>query len=301
MAIHSISLLNPPPLAPMPYGVEFYVTECENLAAPDSTPFGDPLEPFRACTVLVSFARSDAERAALLPLRHALAFGQTSSEVCDGADALQKLPKRLLERLKAADHGLVTAVIYAGAGGDSDAESVQAAADALRQCFGANLAALLVVAASSHRFVSVQGISGFVVGASGTDAETARSVFLCLAMLSAPKTLNGIDFEDLLPVLGSALAPTVLTNAVWLRNGEGRLVFASDAGASTVRCAARFVAVPLIEGPWGLAELRRFSKAIAAEATEATSGVVFAADGPIAPGLAPAQISMVPILCATQA
>jgi hypothetical protein len=53
----------------MPDGVEFYVTECENVAAPDSTPFGDPLERFRACTLLVSFAKSDAERAALWPLR----------------------------------------------------------------------------------------------------------------------------------------------------------------------------------------------------------------------------------------
>ena len=121
MALHSISFLNPPPLPPMADGVEFYVTECENVAAPDSTPFGDPREAFRACTVLVSFARSDAERAAFRPLRHALAFGQTSSEVCDGAEWLQKLPKRLLARLKAPKHHFVTVVVYAGSDGDSDA------------------------------------------------------------------------------------------------------------------------------------------------------------------------------------
>jgi hypothetical protein len=113
-------------------GVEFYVTECENVAAPETTPFDDRLEPFRACTVLVSFATSDAERAALWPLRHALAFGQTVSEVCDGAEWLQKLPKRLAARLKAPSHDLVTVVVYGGSAGDSDAETVQAAVDALR-------------------------------------------------------------------------------------------------------------------------------------------------------------------------
>ena len=301
MALHSISLLNPPPLAPMLDGVEFYVTECENVPAPDSTPFGDPREAFRACTVLVSLAKNDGERAAFRPLRHALAFGQTSSEVCNGAEWLQKLMNRLVARLEAPKHHLVTVVVYAGSDGDSDAETVQAAVDALRQCFGTCLAALLVVTARSHQFVSVQGISGFVVGANNTNAETARSLFLCLAMLSAPKTLNGIDLVDLLPVLGTASAPTLLAHALWLRQGEGRLVFASAADASTVRCAARLVAVPLIDGMWGWAELRRFSQAIEGEAIEAISEIVFAAEGPLAPGLCSSQVSMVPVLCATHA
>ena len=221
MALHSISRLDPPPLPPMLDGVEFYVTECENAMSPESTPFHESAEPFRACTVLVSFAKSYADRAALRPLLTALAFGQTSSAVCDGVEWLQSLPKRLLERLKAADHGLVVAVMYAGSDGDSDAVSVQAAADALRQCFGASLAALLVTTGdSAHQLSWVTGVSGFVVGVSGTNAETALSVFLCLAMLSAPKTLNGIDLVDLLPVLGTASAPTVLANALWLRQGE---------------------------------------------------------------------------------
>ena len=166
MALWSKSLLNPPPLPPMTDGVEFYVTESETVMSPAATPFAKPAEPFRACTVLVSFARSAAERSALWPLRHALAFGQTSSAVCDGAEWLQKLPKRLLERLKSADHGFVTAVIYAGSGGASVAETVQATVDALRQCFGASLATLLVISntTSSHQFARVQGVSGFVVG-----------------------------------------------------------------------------------------------------------------------------------------
>ena len=285
----------------MPDGVEFYVTDCENVLPPESTPFSEPLEPFRACTVLVSFARSEAERAALLPLRHALTFGETSSAVCDGAEWLQKLPKRLSERLKAVDHGLVTAVIYAGSGDDSDSESVQAVADALRQCFKASLAAVLVVAdTSSRQFISVTGISGFVVGAGGTNAETARSVFLCLAMLMAPWTLNGIDFFDLVPVFGTAVEPTVLSDALWLRDEDGRLDFTTAADARAIRCATRVVAIPLIDGPWSWSELRRFCEAVRGQAVDAQSKIFFAPNGAIAPTLFSARVSVVPILCATQ-
>ena len=107
------------------------------------------------------------------------------------------------------------AAIYAGSGGRSDAETVQAAVDSLQQCFGASLGALLVVAdTSSHQLSRVTGVSGSVVGASGTDAETVRSVFLCLAMFMAPKTLNAIDLFFLKPVFGTANSPTVLAEAI---------------------------------------------------------------------------------------
>ena len=280
-------------------GVEFYVTECETVMPAESTPFNAPAKPFRACTVLVSFARNHAERAALLPLRHALAFGQTSSAVCDGSDWLQKLPKRLLERLKSTNHDMVAAAIYAGSGGDSDAETVQAAADALRQCFGASLAALLVVAStSSHQFSQVQGVSGFVVGASGTNAETARSVFLCLAMLSAPRTLTGIDLIDLLSVLSTATEPTVLADALWLREQEGRLVFASAPDAQAVHGASKLLVVPLIDGPSSWTEMHRLCKAIRDQADESASMIYFAADEAIAPNIIPSGVSVVHILCA---
>lgn len=298
MAMHSISILNPPPLLPMVDGVEFYVTECENVMPPEATPFDSPKESFRACTVLVSFARSDAERAALQPLRHALTFGQTSSEVCGGSDWLQKLPKRLLARLEAPKHDLVTIVVCAGSDGDLDAETVQAAADSLRQCFGDSLAALLVVAdISSHRFDSVQRVSGFVVGASGTNAETARSVFLCLSMLLAPKTFTGMDLVDLLPIFDGARKPTVLATALWLRDGDGRLVFASDSDIQAVRCAPHVVAFPFFAGPSGWTELHRVCKAIRDEVDESARMIYFAGDGAISPGTLSSRVCIVPILC----
>lgn len=298
MALISTSPLNPPSLPPMLEGVELYAIQCESVCSP--TPSGE-LSLFRSCTILVSFAKADAERTALLPLRHALAFGQTSLEVLDGADWLHKLSQRLSDRLKAADDAMVVAAVYAGSGGDSDAEAVQAVADALRQCFGASLAALLVVAVtSSGRFDLVKGVSGFVVGANGTNAETARSVFLYLAMFSAPKTLNGIDLFFLEPVFGTAASPTVLADAVWLRDGEGRLVLTSSLDAHTVRSTSHVVAIPLVDGPWSWSELRRFSEAVRGQTAEIACKIYFAADGALAPGLLTSRVSMVPILCGTQ-
>ena len=193
----------------------------------------------------------------------------------------------------------MTAAIVSGSDSECDTESIQAVADVLRQCFRTSLAATLVVSTdtSSHQFARVQEISGFVVGASGTNVETARSVFLCLAMLMAPKTLNGIDLTDLLPVLGTEVEPTVLVDALWLRDGEGRIHFASSADAHAVESAACIVAVPLIDGPWTWSELRRLGEAVRGQSVEADRKVFFAADGAIRAGLFLSRLSMVPILC----
>ena len=281
-------------------GVEFYVSECETILSPAATPFSKPAEPILSCTVLVSFARSCADRAALRPLLTALSFGQTITGVCSGSEWTKKLPNRLSERLKSASHDFVTAVIFSGSDGDSGAETVQAAADVLRQHFGTSLTALLAVShkLSSHQFARVQGVSGFVVGASGTNSETARSVFLCLAMLSAPRTLNGIDLVDLQPVLGTAMEPTVVADAMWLRDGEGRLVFATAADAQAVRCAAKVAAFPLVDGPSSWTELHRVCKAVRGEANDSASMIYFAADKAIAPNLLTSRLSVVHILCA---
>lgn len=141
-------------------------------------------------------------------------------------------------------------VIFGGSGSEFDAESVQAFAGTPCHCFKASLAALLVVLkTSSHQFAQVLGVSGFVVGANGASAETARSVFLCLTMFMAAKTLNNIYLADLLPVLGTAGQPTVLVNTLWLRGEDRRIVFAFLADKLVVRSVTQVVAVPLIAEP----------------------------------------------------
>lgn len=117
-------------------------------------------------------------------------------------------------------------------------------------------------------------------------------------MFMAPKTLNGIDLFFLKPVFGTADSPTVLAEAIWLRDSEGRLVFVTAADAQAVRCAPHVVAFPLIDGRWSWSELRRFCEAVRGQFVEPASKVYFAADGAITSGIFPSQICMVPILCA---
>ena len=85
-------------------GVEFYVADSETVMSPAATQFAEPAEPFRAHTVLVSFARSDANRTRSRLVLDALAFGKASSAVCDDAEWCKKRSKRLSERLKFAGH-----------------------------------------------------------------------------------------------------------------------------------------------------------------------------------------------------
>ena len=293
--IHSLSRLNPPPAQPMSDGVEFYLTEFENELS--SGP-GLAVESYRACTVLVSFARGDSDRASIRPILSALAVGRTSSGVCSGPGWHEELASSLQSCLQARRHDLVTAVIYSGAADDSGAEAINAARGALRGFFGASLAAILVVTdPGPSRFESVQGVSAFVVGAQGGSAEAARSVFLCLAMLAAPTTMNGIDFEDLWPVFGSASAPTVLAHAVWLPGRAERLEFAAPADADAVRRASRLVAVPLVAGPWRMAELLSLMSAVRAQAASSDSCIFFAPYCAMAPECMPCDFSLVPILC----
>jgi len=295
MAMETIPLLRPTGLPPMPSGVEFFVVECEN-----ATPIGDDTQPepaFRACTVLVSFATDAAERAQFRPLLTALSFGHASSDVCSGEDRLQKLPERLLACLESAGHDLVTVAVYVGSSAAVAAETVQPAVDALRRCFGMSLTALVVVATTTHQFASLRGVDGFVCGVHATSAETARDVFLLLSTLTAPRHLTGIDVLDLLPVLGSAQAPSRIAQGFWFREGDGRLVFATQADRHRVQGAARVLAVSLVHSlQWS--EMHRLHRAVRAEAVTASACILFAPCDALRPGLLPISVGMVPVLCA---
>ena len=100
-------------------------------------------------------------------------------------------------------------------------------------------------------------------------------------------------------MFGTADSPTVLANAIWLRDGDGCLVFASAADAQAVGCAVQVVAFPLVDGPWGWSELRRFCEAVRRQAVEPASKIYLEADGAIAASLLTSQVSKVLILCAS--
>jgi len=269
---------------------------CEHRArhAPDDH---DPADGrFRGLTVLVSFATDSEDRAAIRSLRHLLAFADCRMAAFSGAD----WPNRLCKRFAGLHPDFVSAAIYVGSNADLVAETVQSAVDALRACFGATLAAVIVLGGATGKLASLRGVSGFVVGAHATSGDTARAVFLTLAMLMAPATLCPIDVEDLSPVLGTADAPARLVQAFWLRNGDGRLVHLHSGDLQAVRSAGQVLAVPLCRG-FRLAELRSLYRQICSYDPAAAQPVIFAAVNPLRLGAMPANAGLVLLICKTAA
>ena len=101
---------------------------------------------------------------------------------------------------------------------------------------------------------------------------------------------------DLLPALGSAHAPTVVAEALWIRDGDGHLVYPSSADQHAIASSERIVAVPFVQG-WGWGELHRLQRAIREATGESTTLITFATNDALTPGLLPVGIGWVPILC----
>ena len=289
MALHSTPLLIPEGPQPPIEGVEVYLTESHNVlnGGVDEAPTS-----YRGMTVLVSFSADEYDWRALWPIRHALAFGQTSHWTGTG------WPDRLAERVSAGLPQFATAVVFVGTNADVVAETVQSAIDALHGQFASALAAVIVVSESCGGLASLRGVTGFVRGAGTTSGETARQVFLCLSVFLAPETLNGIDMVDFLPVLGPANAPTVVAEALWIREGKGHLVYPSSVDQQAIASAGWIVAMPFVRGGgWGWSELSRLQRALRETTDGSATSITFATNNAVAPGLLPTSIGWVPILC----
>lgn len=292
MALHSIPLVSPavPPL--LSTGPEVYLAHCHNVMSSVTGEAASPANSFKASAVLVNFSNDAADQLALWPLSHALSFAQCS--VICGVE----WPKRLAEHVAAVEPQFATAVVFVGSNVDLVAETVQSAIDVLQQQFASTLAAVVVVSATTERLAMLRGVTGFVRGVDVTDGDTARHVFLALSTLQASEALGGIDIIDLLPALGTAVAPSVMAQALWFREGDGSLAYPTAGDKYAVANARRIVAVPFIRGlDWS--ELRRFHGAVRRDATACRSPIVFATNNALVPGLLPSTVGSVPILCAT--
>jgi hypothetical protein len=158
-------------------GVELYVTEAHH----DSGSAGEgPSHSFRGLHLLISFAADEAERRRLWPVQTALAFGRTTHWT--GAD----WPQRLATLTAASRPDFALAVVYAGAGERVVAQTVQGSIAELQRQLGPALAAVVVVAEVGAWTAELQGVTGFVRGASPTSSETARQVYLALSVFLAP-------------------------------------------------------------------------------------------------------------------
>ena len=284
-------------------GAKFYMTECENVSTP--MPDGEPLPPLRLLTALVCFARSNAERAAFRPLLTALSFGQTTSGVCAGSEWLAKLSERLVARAKPAGLDCVTVVLHIGSEADLVAETLQATVHRLNDCFGGKLDAIVAVRspvhASSHQFADVRKLTGFVTGASGDATWGARSLFMRLAMFTAPRSLNGLDLHFPLTLLGTASEPSIMVEALWFRDGSRRLAVTSHAGEDVLRQSSGIAVIPVPTSEWVWDELGRLFKAVGAAAVESATNLVFAAHAAVTLGLLSTGVFMVLMLCTRSA
>lgn len=276
----------------MSLGIEVYVAECHNAFAGICVGMDPRQFDYRAATVLVSFSTDAADRKALWSLRHALSFSQCSSVVFGDAD----WPERLQERLKLVDAEFVNAVVFVGSQNDVVAETVQAAVDTLRGSFGSKLRLLVAASEATDKLTTLSGVSGFVRGAQATNGETAQHVFVALAMLMAPKTLNCMDTEDLMPVFGSADSPAVLCEAVWLRSGEGPPIFLSGADERAVR-GADYLVMTVFAAGLRLSEVRHVCNSAREVATSASSFVYFAPVNALQSGIHSERVGWALFLC----
>ena len=177
---------------------------------------------------------------ALQPIRHALSFGRCTA--IGGAG----WPERLAERVAAVQPEFASAVVYVGADAIVVAETVQSIVDSIRSQVQPGLAGVVVVSTDSARLAELREVSGFVRGATVTSGVTARNVFVALSAFLAPDQLNGIDWVDLAPVFGSAQRPTLLAEAMWMRQKDGRLVFFDPDGPAVLRDAGRIVGMRMV-------------------------------------------------------
>src|SRR5690606_19012073 len=116
--------------------------------------------------------------------------------------------------------------------------------------------------------------------------------------LTAPNTLNGIDFADLAPALGSYSAPSVLAEAVWLRDREHQLVPVAMLDARLMVSSKRVVATALIHDfTW--AELGRFMSEPFAQRSDEGTSIVFAPKSALRAGLSSRAIGQVLCLCSS--
>lgn len=292
MAIDNRPLVVPEGPPAMSSGIEVYIAECHN--AFEGTCVGtDPRQfDFRGATVLVSFSLDAADRLSLWSLRHALSFAQCSSAVFGDAD----WPERLQERLKLVEAEFVNVVVFVGSQNDVVAETVQAAVDTLHGSFGSKLRLLVMVAAATNKLTTLTDVSGFVRGAQATNGETAQHVFVALAMLMAPKTLNCMDLEDLSPVFGSADSPAILCEAVWLRSGDGPPVFLSSEDERAVR-GAKYLVMTLLAARLRLSEVRHVCNSVHEVASLASDFAYFAPVNALQSGLQQERVGWALLFC----
>jgi hypothetical protein len=214
-----------------------FIAECHHV---QSLTGGDS-EHFRAMSLLVSLFGTEADRAALWPLRHALAFARCA--VVGGAE----WPDRLAEHVAALRPTFATATVFVGSSTNIVAETVQSAIDTLYRQFSSALV-VVVVSGTAESLLSLDGVHGFVHGVRSTAGDTAGQVFLALASLHACETLNGIR---------CTLSGTSITPLVCSTTNKGKGWTASSCSSRVPKSIAKAAGIAAMSA---IADATRFSR-----------------------------------------
>jgi hypothetical protein len=239
-------------------GVELIVSECHNVGQPAVDGVQDPLNAFRAATVLVNLSADPYARVVLRQVQHALRFCRTTAHVVGDGRYAEVLHSCFREH--GIDFG--AAVVFIDSSTGYSISEVQPMLDSLRDGAGTEAFRVVVVCEEPRRWRALRGVSGYVRGAGVTDANTAALVFVMMAVEMAPVTLSCLDFEDIGFQQDTPEEALVLVQAVWLR-GSHQLVWADEVDLQIVRESSSVAAVPLI-GEGSLAEVKQIADAVRA-------------------------------------
>ena len=216
---------------------------------------------FRALTALIALSTDARAGEATRPLRHALGFARTRSLDFD--------PDNLAAMIDwfapAVPFDFANVVIFVDQTCDLPILDMQSIVSRLRGSLLSQFKRVLVVCDEPLRWVAVEGVSGFVVGAKTTDANCAAMLFLVLATDMAPQTLTCLDLEDAGFSADCPGSPSILAQAIWIKDNS-ELHYASPRDRQVVSEANTVVMVPLMPD-MKLSEVHRICSLVRADAS----------------------------------
>lgn len=255
MGYEATSLILEAPLPPVTGGVEVMIAEARLAFRPSYE--GEPSTVENLLTVLVMIdPTDDARRSARAQAGHIAAATISFEQMPVGEDMGRWMSSLMADRPSSAASTVINLPGY------SPAVATQVTSLITSMCIYSTDGQALVVAVAEVPldWVDCQSIvDGFVEGGDTGREVTALKVFNLLSALIAPGQATALDAEDLRQVLGPALQPSTVIDAVWFPQ-DNVFTLGSDFGRTRL-CNCSAVAV-LPEGYASLRSMHRLIQAV---------------------------------------
>lgn len=265
-----------PPLSPLRMGVD--VVQCTVTLRPTNYVRPKPVieKDISLCTLLISFLHRADDRIRLRTLP-----GRLLAAKCDllsFSKPASALPLHFAQQLGAC----ATAVIALPSSSPPTLHATQAAVRALRNS-PHQFILIVGICANPSSWAELEGIDGWVKCDEGDEAMAASQLFLMLATLMSPMTLNCIDDADVKEVLGSCMAPAQLLQGIWNSSNE-EIIWLKQPAERTIGNSRAAVAFTLAHSPT-LRDLGSIYRSLRAIAPTTASVHISASAGFLAPDL----------------